>query len=204
MAGGSPVPDTSGVGLVGDRDLVRDSAGVVVASHGDGPPAQRLFNDPTLERVTATHFEQSTRAQVYRAPDLIDRWLRAEVISDDMASAGRVFQSAFWCLGLDALRAPDLGRIPGAGGGPGLLEAEGTAWAAEYLDDAFQALGGRGSPGANGMWYVIGLDLTIGQWADREVFGKGRTLRYEVARVILIEALGVLEAFEYARRGCQP
>ena len=102
--------------------------------------------------------------------------------------AGEQFNRLFQLAHLDPLRAADLRRMaPGEQTG----RAHGGERARRRIIQAIDALGGHGSPCGSCAWFVLGVDLSLHEWARREGWG-GRTIRYEVAKGTLCGTLGVL------------
>ena len=71
------------------------------------------------------------------------------------------------------------------------------------VGDAITLLGGHGSLPSSAAWFVLGVGLSVKEWARRVRFGQGRALGEEVARGIVIAALAVLasEGRRPRRRG---
>ena len=62
------------------------------------------------------------------------------------------------------------------------------------IGDAIAIAGGHGSPAGCALWFVLGAEYSIKEFAQRQRLGRGRNLNEEVARGILIGALGMLAA----------
>jgi hypothetical protein len=135
-------------------------------------------------------------ARPYRVIDTLAIMERRGTITAGMRSAGEDFRRRFTIAQLDPLRAIDLSRMSlgdkpvGRGDyAPGLrVEAARTAvWR------AIRAVGGIASPAGSCLWYVVGWERTLKEWA-REQGWAGRRVSQEAASGILIAALGALES----------
>ncbi|MFQ5974101.1 MAG: hypothetical protein ACE5Q3_17380 [Alphaproteobacteria bacterium] len=62
------------------------------------------------------------------------------------------------------------------------------------IGEAITTAGGHGSPAGCALWFVLGAEYSIKEFAQRQRLGRGRSLSEEVARGILIGALGMLAA----------
>jgi hypothetical protein len=56
---------------------------------------------------------------------------------------------------------------------------------------ALDALGGQDSPAGSCVWFVVGLEMSVREWAQRQGWG-GRPVHGPVAQGILLGALGML------------
>jgi len=63
--------------------------------------------------------------------------------------------------------------------------------AAHAVRAALDAVGGIGSPAGSALWFVVGLQMSIRDWAQREGWNHRRLDRDE-AKGYLVAALGVL------------
>jgi hypothetical protein len=127
----------------------------------------------------------------HRLVDTLGRMLKAGTIDQAMHDAGREFERAFAVAGLDPLQALSLERLPGS---------RGSASSAErMLDDrrrvaaAMTALGGHTSRAGSCVWFVLGHQLSLRQWALRQRWG-GRAVRPDQATGVAVAALSVLAA----------
>jgi hypothetical protein len=136
----------------------------------------------------------------HRTVDTLGLMLQAGNISQAMHDAAREFHKTFTFACLDRLGTIDLERSV-RDAGTGMLHADLTdaqVGARERVARALDALGGHGSPAASCVWYVVGLECSIREWALRQGWG-GRPVRQESAQGILVAALGVL-AKHYGHR----
>ena len=79
-------------------------------------------------------------------------------------------------------------RIPGA---PAGLETASQAEARDQVAHAIYALGGFDSPGGSIVWHVVGVEVSIRDWALRQGWA-GRHMHPPQAQGTLVGALGVL------------
>lgn len=118
---------------------------------------------------------------------------RGDIVGEQRR-AGEIFQSLFRQAALDPLRAGDMGQRLEASPGP-LAGTHGTLveHARRRVMDAIDALGGMRSPAGCAAWYILGLELSVADWARREGWG-GRPISPHVAKGVLVGALGTLAA----------
>jgi hypothetical protein len=123
----------------------------------------------------------------WRAEGLLARLERHGDIGRRERSAGELFAELFHLAHLDPLRAADIGqrnnRAP--------TTAYGGDRARRRVNDALDALGGLDSPCGSCAWFVLGVQLSMSDWAVRQGWA-GKTIRREVAKGTLIGTLGVL------------
>jgi hypothetical protein len=81
--------------------------------------------------------------------------------------------------------------VPGTGREPELNERQLDA--RRRVHQSLEALGGLSSPAGSCVWHVVGLQRSVREWAVREGW-RGRPVRQEQAKGILVGALGVLAA----------
>ena len=153
---------------------------------------------PTLERRQHDTVRRS-RAQIadshgligrpYEVEELLQKLERRGDISAEHRQAGEHFSRLFRLGHLDPLRAPSWMRQAGGSSIPNA--AEHTARAQRQIYDAVTACGGMNSPAGCAAWYILGVEMSIRDWATREGWN-GRPLRPEVAKGILLGALSVL------------
>lgn len=178
--------------------IARDRNGVEVAVHADdrGPPERRQHGDIVEGTVDEREIGVDGQVQskrVYRVQDLMATMHSRGTITEGMAKAGRQFKQDFDLAHLDPARAADMGRIPGQGGGD--PDGERIDRAKRRVWDALTPLGRLGSPAGDIMWEVVGRGLSVKEW------GLARQRQEEVARGILIGALGVLAVHYGHERG---
>lgn len=156
------------------------------------PSSQRGQHDPVEILPNAIADEAGNPGQPYRAVDSLERMYKGGTITPVMYAAGTDFRNDFRLAQHDALRAVELGRIPGNGRAGSVTMEVGRA--RDRVWDALVALGGQGTPVGSCAWFVLGCEMSVAEWARRQQWGNGRSLRETVATGILVGALGVLEA----------
>jgi hypothetical protein len=92
---------------------------------------------------------------------------------------------------LDTLRGASLVKISGGGHAADLTDRQVAA--REKVLRAMDVLGGINSPAGSCVWYVVGLEHSIRQWAMRQGWS-GRTVHISQAPGMLVAALGMLAA----------
>jgi hypothetical protein len=127
----------------------------------------------------------------HRTVDTLGKMLRAGTIDQAMHDAAKDFQASFIVANLDPIRALPILRVPGTGRDLDLNERQ--LHARDRVHKALQALGGISSPAGSSVWHVVGLQMSVREWATRQGWS-GRPVRQEQAQGILVAALGVLAA----------
>jgi hypothetical protein len=165
-------------------------AGEVASAPSPQKPARR----PGRQLEDVREADPDGRIVVHdRTLDPLGRMLRSGTIDQAMHDAGRDFQTAFVSARLDPLRANSMLRVPGMRGehhlGERLLDAR------HRVHSAMAALGGHASPAASCIWFVLGHQMSLHQWALRQRWG-GRAVRPDQAMGVLVAALAVLAAHD--------
>jgi hypothetical protein len=150
-----------------------------------GLPAVRR---DTIERVREADPE-GRPVMHFRTVDTLGVMLRAGTITPEMYNAAVDFQARFTIAHFQSVRCMSLIRLPGGGGAADFTDAQLDA--RRRVGRALDALGGLGSPAGSCVWYVVGLQCSVTEWARRQGWG-GRPVRIEQARGILIAGLGML------------
>ena len=127
----------------------------------------------------------------HRTVDTLGRMLRAGTITPSMHDAARDFQARFTIAALDNVRTTSLVRISGGGHAADLTDHQVAA--RENVHRAMTALGGINSPAGSCVWYVVGLQYSVREWAMRQGWG-GRPVHGSQAQGILVAGLGLLAA----------
>ena len=161
------------------------------------PEALRLPGGRTLETVRVTDPE-GRPVTLVRTVDTLARMLKAGTITPPMHDAARDFQAHFIIAAYDTMATASIVRVR-------RLRGEKMTWnddltvrqiaARDRVHDALDALGGMASPGGSCVWHVVGLQMSLREWAMQQGWN-GRPLRRGEASGILLSALGVL-AFHY-------
>ena len=123
-----------------------------------------------------------------RAIDTLGMMLANGTITQEMHDAGAVFRRQFRAAALDGLRAAALVRLPAA---TGETLTERQVQARRQLLAALEVLGGLGGAAGSCVWHVIGLELSVREWAMRQGW-RGRPLAPAVAQGMLAATLSVL------------
>jgi hypothetical protein len=129
----------------------------------------------------------------HRTVDTLGLMLDSRTITPGMHAAARDFQAAFTIACFDCMPRVNLNlmaRSPSSAHDVRDLTDAQVA-ARERVARALDALGGHGSPAGSCVWHVVGMQVSIREWALRQGWG-GRPVPRENARGILIAALGVL------------
>ncbi len=119
---------------------------------------------------------------------VLEQLERRGAISSQEAAAGDEFARLFRIASLDTLRAADMSRVPIATGMTSGDISPQQERCRQRVTAAMVALGGAGSAAASVVWGVVGLEMSVRQWAINT------QRRHEVAGGILIGALSVLAA----------
>jgi hypothetical protein len=156
-------------------------------------PTRERWQKGDVELMSAAIADEAGRpARPYRRVDLLGWMARKGTISAEMRQAGEDFHALFQHAALDPLRAPDLARMPH---GRHLVErSEAQEAARQKLSRALTAVGGLASPAGSCLWYVVGCENSIKDWALRQGWN-GRPIGQEQASGVLVAALGTLQAW---------
>jgi hypothetical protein len=132
--------------------------------------------------------DTGTPVEHRRAVDTLGMMLANGTITPQMHEAGAIFRTLFRSAALDGLRASQLLRLPGGGGDP-LTERQASARA--RVAAALDALGGHDSAAGSCAWHVVGLEMSVREWAQRQGWG-GRPVAPPQAQGMLVATLSVL------------
>lgn len=123
-----------------------------------------------------------------RAVDSLGLMLSHGSITQEMHDAGQLFRTLFRRAAFDTMGTSQLLRVSGApGNGTSTLQVEAQRRVAAALD----ALGGHQSPAGSCIWFVVGLEFSIRDWAARQGWA-GKPVHGPIAQGILVAALGTL------------
>ena len=146
------------------------------------------FSDPIREADPET----GSPVQHRRAVDTLGMMLAHGSITPQMHEAGRVFHTLFRGAALDGIATSQLIRLAGAtADAMSCRQIDARRRVAEALD----ALGGHDSPAGSCVWFVVGLEFSVREWAMRQGWS-GRSVHSPVAQGMLVAALGTL-AFHF-------
>ena len=152
------------------------------------PSTWRLQHGGFSEPIRAADPETGTPVAHRRAVDTLGLMLANGTITAEMHEAGEVFRRLFRAAALDGLRVSPLLRLP-RGSGETLTERQ--AAARMRIGAALEALGGQGSAAGSCAWHVLGLEMSVREWAMRQGWG-GRPVSPPQAQGMLVAALAVL------------
>jgi hypothetical protein len=109
-------------------------------------------------------------------------------ITQEMHDAGATFRALFYVAALDGVTRSALLRQPG-----GISDdlSERSLDARRRVAAALNALGGHDSAAGSSAWYVVGLEMSVREWAMRQGWG-GRPVPPPQAQGMLVATLSVL------------
>ena len=155
--------------------------------------ALRLPGGRTLE--TVRHADPDGRpVTLVRTVDTLARMRRAGTITRAMHQAARDFQAHFTIAAYDTTATASIVRVRRLRGEKMTWDDELTVRqiaARDRVHDVLTTLGGMSSPAGSCVWYVIGLQMSLREWAMQQGWN-GRPLRRGEASGILLSALGML------------
>jgi hypothetical protein len=144
------------------------------------------FEGPVREADPQT----GTPVQHRRAVDTLGLMLANGTITPEMHEAGCIFRTLFRGAAIDGMSTSRLIRLPGAAAdGISSRQLDARRRVAEALD----ALGGHGSPAGSCAWFVVGMECSVREWAQRRGWA-GHPVHGPMAQGILVAALGTLAA----------
>ena len=153
----------------------------------DGPLPERLQHDRVTRDEQQLADAEGNIGLPWRVEGLLHRLERHGDIGPRERLAGEEFARLFHHAQMAPLRAGDMLTPLHRPAAPAI----GTAFAQRNLNLAFDALGGLDSPCGACAWFVLGLELSMRDWALREGWA-GRAIRQEVAKGVLLGTLGTL------------
>jgi hypothetical protein len=171
--------------MAGKRKQRRSAPGAEDLSK---PSKWRLQHGAFSEPIRDTDPETGSPVQHRRAVDTLGQMLANGTITPQMHEAGCIFRTLFRSAALDGIATSQLIRLAGA---------TGDAMSSRQIDarrrvaDALDALGGHNSPAGSCVWFVVGLEFSVREWAMRQGWS-GRPVHGPVAQGILVAALGTL------------
>lgn len=134
--------------------------------------------------------ETGSAVEHRRAVDTLGMMLANGTITSQMHEAGQIFRTLFRSAALDGIATSQLIRLAGA---------TSDAMSSRQIDarrrvaEALDALGGHDSPAGSCVWFVVGLEFSVREWAMRQGWS-GRPVHGPVAQGILVAALGTLSS----------
>lgn len=123
----------------------------------------------------------------YQISSLLARLEGSGDIDGSARAAGEEFHRLFHLAAIDPLRAADMGRVSRGYGG--VMLQPGSEAAYRKISDALTALGGLASPCGACAYFVLGLDMSLREFAARQQW---RGANPHGAKGVLVGTLGVL------------
>jgi hypothetical protein len=171
--------------MAGKRKQRRSTPGVEDLSK---PSKWRLQHGAFSEPIRDTDPETGSPVQHRRAVDTLGMMLTNGTITPQMHEAGQIFRTLFRSAALDGIATSQLVRLSGAtADGMTSRQIDARRRVAEALD----ALGGHDSPAGSCVWFVVGLEMSVREWAARRGWN-GKPLPQPIAGGMLVAALGIL------------
>jgi hypothetical protein len=182
--------------MAGKRKQKRSALGAEDLSK---PTKWRLQHGAFSEPIRDADPETGSPVQHRRAVDTLGMMLANGTITPQMHEAGSIFRTLFRSAALDGIATSQLIRPAGATNDdiPN-RQIDARRRVAQALD----ALGGHDSPAGSCVWFVVGLEFSVREWAMRQGWS-GRLVHGPVAQGILVGALGTLAMhFGFTPRQC--
>ena len=154
------------------------------------PSKWRLQHGAFDDAVRGTDPDTGCPIAHRRAIDSLGLMLANGTITQQMHEAGVIFRTLFQRAALDRVRTMSMIRIEGGSVDP---LSESQASARQKVAHAVYALGGFDSPRGSIVWHVVGIEVTIRDWALRQGWS-GRHMHPPQAQGLLVGALGMLAA----------
>jgi hypothetical protein len=152
------------------------------------PSKWRLQHGDFSEPIRDTDPETGSPVQHRRAVDTLGQMLANGNITPQMHEAGCIFRTLFRFAALDGIATSQLIRLASTtADAVSSRQVDARRRVAEALD----ALGGHDSPAGSCVWFVVGLEMSVREWAARCGWG-GRPVPQPTAGGILVAALGIL------------
>ncbi|MCQ4159202.1 hypothetical protein NON00_04605 [Roseomonas sp. GC11] len=154
------------------------------------PSQWRLQHGGFSEPMREADPETGTPIAHRRAVDTLGLMLANGTITPPMHEAGEIFRGLFRRAALDGMSHSPLIRMPGKTAD---ALSERNIEARRRVAAALDVLGGHDSAAGSCAWYVIGLEMSVREWAMREGWG-GRPVPSPQAQGMLVATLSVLAA----------
>lgn len=153
-----------------------------------GPSKWRLQHGDVSDPIREADPETGTPVQHRRAVDTLGMMLANGTITQQMHDAGGYFRALFRRAALDGMARAPLIRLPGKTAD---ALSERNIDARRKVADALDALGGHDSAAGSCAWHVVGMEMSVREWAMRQGWG-GRPVAPPQAQGMLVAALSVL------------
>jgi hypothetical protein len=152
------------------------------------PSKWRLQHGGFSEPIREADPETGTPVQHRRAVDTLGKMLANGTITPQMHEAGCIFRTLFRSAALDGIATSQLIRLASA-----TTDATSSRQidARKRVAEALDALGGYDSPAGSCVWFVVGLEMSVREWAARRGWS-GRPVPQPIAGGMLVAGLGIL------------
>ncbi len=152
------------------------------------PSKWRLQHGDFSEPVREADPETGTPVAHRRAVDTLGQMLLNSTITPQMHEAGCIFRTLFRSAALDSIATTQFVRLSG-------VTADTMSGrqldARRRVGKALDALGGHDSPAGSCVWFIVGLEMSIREWAARRGWS-GRPVPQPIAGGMLVAGLGIL------------
>jgi hypothetical protein len=160
------------------------------------PGPDRRQHDPVRRMTKPIVDADGGIGRPHRVVDTLEAMEAAGTITQAQRDAGERFREDFALGQLDALQCAKLDRV-GMGTmmhGPqsGATVGQAAERARVRVWDQIRAVGGIASHGGSCLWYVLGWQQSLRQWATEETMIRNRRTSPEAASGVLRTLLGVL------------
>lgn len=152
------------------------------------PSKWRLQHGGFSAPVREANPETGSPVEHRRAVDTLGQMLANGTITPQMHEAGQIFRALFRSAALDRIATSQLIRLAGATNDD---MPNRQIDARRRIANAIDALGGHDSPAGSCVWFVVGLEFSVREWAQRQGWS-GRPVHGPVAQGVLVGALGTL------------
>jgi HEAT repeat protein len=152
------------------------------------PSPWRLQHGDFSAPVRAADPETGSPVEHRRAVDTLGLMLANGNITSQMHEAGCIFRTLFRSAAIDSMSTSQLIRLPGSTAD---RLSDRQLDARRRVLNALDALGGHDSPAGSCVWFVVGLEMSVREWAARRGWS-GRPVPQPIAGGIIVAALGIL------------
>jgi hypothetical protein len=152
------------------------------------PSKWRLQHGGFSEPIREADPETGGPVQHRRAVDTLGLMLANGNITPQMHEAGCIFRTLFHSAAIDGIATSQFVRLGGAtADNMSVRQVDARRRVARALD----ALGGHDSPAGSCVWFVVGLEMSVREWAVRQGWS-GRPVPQPIAGGMLVAGLGIL------------
>lgn len=162
--------------------------GIPTAKYSDdqGTPEMRK----QMEVIESEVREDGESRKRPRTVDLVRSLRKSGYLDFKEEMACRQFHRDFHLSRLDPMRISDPGRLPGGGGREDLSPAQEDA--KRRVNRCIEVMGGIGTPIGSVTWHILGECQDIKKFAEEAMLGRGRAVRPDIVRGLVISAAGIL------------